>query len=452
MDDAPLAVEDILGIEGDLDIRLAPDSDWESVYCHLDNCELSVFANAEMTECLKVIPITPDATIETDGTPNALFFDILISGEFALGVCATDPAASQRWLQILRALIIPRPRRSLTDFRIISVLGRNPVTKVVLAEDLETHEQIAIKSVRKRHLVDSKQSRAVIAERNILMLLSNPFIVQLKCAFQTPTKFYLGLEYAAGGTLARYLERAGPIPSLDARLYVAEIAIALVHLHSLGVIYRDLNQSHVLFDATGHVKLSDFALAKTFTDPDNLVTTSICGVHQYHAPEIIGGTGYSFAVDWWALGILFCEMVACVNPFTGASDQEFVANLVHAAPRIPPGVDAKSRAVMEGLLTKDPAERFGSEALSTSALFAGFDWELISEKRYKPRWQQPGSEPVSDSPPVALESLETPGRDSMTIEGFSYVAPFDESKQDREQVDLDISLVEEYENLARDLK
>jgi serine/threonine protein kinase len=413
-----------------------------------------VFSDAEMIVPLKIIPIGPTTTIQTDGTPNALFFDILNSGEFALGCCAVDPTNSRRWRQVLMALCVPPPRRSMGDFRIISVLGRDAMTKVVLAEDLETGEKLAIKSVRKRQSVDSKRSQAVLAERNILMLITNPFVVQLKCAFQTARKFYLGLEYAAGGTLAAHLERVGRIPTLDASLYVAEIAIALAHLHSLGVIYRDLNQRHVLFDAQGHIKLSDFSLAKTFLDPENIVATSICGIHQYHAPEMLGGTGYSVGVDWWALGILFCEMVSGVNPFAGASDQAFVANLVHAEPNIPPGVDPHSRAVIEGLLKKDPAERFSLPQVSDSQLFAAFDWDHIADRRYKPRWQPSGSEtgPRIEAMPSSFESMETPGRDSMTIDGFSYVAPYDESKQDAQHVLLDIGILEEYEAMDIDLK
>jgi serine/threonine protein kinase len=457
MDEACLPIQDLLFIEGELDVRLGSDLDWESTYCHLDNCELMVFPNSETTDPLKVVPIGPNTTIETDGTPNALFFDIFNSGEFVLGVCAVDPGVSHRWLQVLRAITVPQPHRSLADFRVLAVLGRDSLTKVVLAEDVQTSERLVLKSVRKRGLSDSKRSRAVLAERNILMLIMNPFVVQLKCAFQTPSKFYLGLEYAAGGSLAAHLAQVRTIPDLDARLYVAEIAIALAHLHGVGVIYRDLTPGHVLFDAEGHVKLSDFSGAKAAADPDNVVATSIVGVHTYRAPEILGGTGYSVGVDWWALGILFCEMVAGVNPFAAETPDEFAANLVHGQPNIPAGVEPNSRAVIEGLLRKVPTERFGLEQLAESPLFAGFDWEHLSERRYKPRWRPPAPEPIEATErrePMSgsLESMETPGRDSMTVEGFSYVAPFEENQPGGEHVLLDMALLEEYETLSRDLE
>jgi hypothetical protein len=81
----------------------------------------------------------------------------------------------------------------------------------------------------------------------------------------------------------------------------------------------------------------------------------------------------------------------------------------------------------------------------------GFDWEYVSEKRYRPKWGNAAAdtEPLA-SAEVALESTGEIGRDSMRIEGFSYVSPFGEDTGDP-RILLDMELLEEYENMAQDL-
>ena len=70
--------------------------------------------------------------------------------------------------------------------------------------------------------------------------------------FQNKSKFYLGLEYVAGGELFYHMQRRGCLPLADVQLYIAEIALALEHLHSLGIVYRDLKPENILLDTEGH--------------------------------------------------------------------------------------------------------------------------------------------------------------------------------------------------------
>jgi serine/threonine protein kinase len=105
------------------------------------------------------------------------------------------------------------------------------------------------------------------AERNILEAVQRaPFLVQLHYAFQTDDKLHLILEYAGGGELFHYhalhYHKHGNFSESDARFYVSEVALALEHLHGLGIIYRDLKLENILLDLEGHVVLTDFGLSK----------------------------------------------------------------------------------------------------------------------------------------------------------------------------------------------
>jgi serine/threonine protein kinase len=339
----------------------------------------------------------------------------------------------------------------MDDFQILSVLGHGSMGKLVLAENRTTKERFAIKSVAKRHLAEGTRSKALIAERNVLMLVNNPFVVQLKFAFQSSSKFYLGLEYVSGGKLSRFLRPGVGVVPADARLFVAEIALALEHLHSFGMIYRDLSPDNVLIDTQGHAKLSDFSLAKALSDSEDGMARSFCGNFRYMAPEVFAGTGYSMSVDWWALGVLFCELLTGSHPFPGSSEAELLSGILQQEPRIIGDIDSKYVYVIQGLLKKDPYDRLNFEGIVGSPLFAGFDWEYVAEKRFVPTWA--GQIAPSDLPQggeVGLESIESSGKDPMEIEGFSYMAPFSIDR-DTEPVVLDMALMEEYEDLAKDL-
>lgn len=101
--------------------------------------------------------------------------------------------------------------------------------------------------------------------------------MRLHYAFQNRSNLYIVLEYCPGGELFRYLERECFLMEDAACFYIAEIALAIGHLHSLGIIYRDLKPENILLDKDGHVKLTDFGLSKEGVG----TTNTFCGTIEY---------------------------------------------------------------------------------------------------------------------------------------------------------------------------
>ena len=158
-------------------------------------------------------------------------------------------------------------------------------------------------------IMHTKDTEHTKAERDILGMITHPFIVNLEYAFQTEGKLYLILQYASGGELFTCLQKEGLMMEDMGKFYLAEIVLALEHLHDLGIIYRDLKPENILLDKTGHILLTDFGLSKVPTDEYEGKTRTFCGTVEFMAPETLSRQLYGQVVDWWSFGAVMYDML-----------------------------------------------------------------------------------------------------------------------------------------------
>ena len=100
------------------------------------------------------------------------------------------------------------------------------------------------------------------AERDILALAKNPWIVDLKCSFQDEKYLYLVMEFLQGGDLMNLLMEKDILSEEQSKFYIAETILAVESVHKLNYIHRDLKPDNLLIGRDGHIKLSDFGLCK----------------------------------------------------------------------------------------------------------------------------------------------------------------------------------------------
>lgn len=150
----------------------------------------------------------------------------------------------------------------------------------------------------------------------------SPFLPRALHAFETPSAFHLATDATPLATLDRLLQRlpCRRVPPVAARAVFAELLLALEDVHALGVLHCDVRPQRVQLSATGHVRLADFALAKSapkVTDkPPRACSFALgFGSHPYMAPERLqaaspgGYATYGPASDVWALGAMLFEMI-----------------------------------------------------------------------------------------------------------------------------------------------
>eukprot|EP00698_Gefionella_okellyi_P012489 TRINITY_DN3366_c0_g1_i1.p1 TRINITY_DN3366_c0_g1~~TRINITY_DN3366_c0_g1_i1.p1 ORF type:complete len:351 (+),score=24.27 TRINITY_DN3366_c0_g1_i1:46-1098(+) len=275
---------------------------------------------------------------------------------------------------------------SIDDFELLAVVGKGRWGKVMQVQSKESGVIYAMKVLRKETLVQSNQMHHAKRERQLLELTNHPFIVKLHYAFQTRDKLYLILDWVNGGELYFHLKREKMFPEDRVRLYVAQLALALQHLHSLNVIYRDLKLENVLLDGDGNVKLTDFGLAKQFVFGETK-TYTFCGTPEYLAPEVLDGEGYGVSADWWCLGALTYEMTHGLPPFYSTNLHEMYARIL-SGEEIPlkSSLSPEIKSLLRGFLTRSPERRLGSgpgafQQIKSHPFFAGLDWDLLLQKR-----------------------------------------------------------------------
>ena len=288
---------------------------------------------------------------------------------------------------------------SLSDYKMVKVVGQGSFGQVVIARVPQplmlgcsgnTKDNIvAIKVLNKANMIKRSQGSRVEVERLCLEQTSSPFIVKLFGAYQNDTQLFFIQEYCPAGEMYFHLEKTGRFSNQLSRFYAAECILAIEHLHSLSIIYRDLKPENLMLDAQGHIKLVDFGLAKVGFSSSLTGATSYVGTTEYLSPEMILKKGHGQSVDWWALGMLLYEMLTGLPPWYSEEKQEVLYGILHEPLRRSSKLTRESLDLLLGLLQKSPAVRLGSGPSKAAEIkahpyFVNISWEALSQKRVIP--------------------------------------------------------------------
>lgn len=202
---------------------------------------------------------------------------------------------------------------TFSSFEILGTLGAGTFGKVFKVKLKNTGKIYAMKVINKKYLIRNQQLRYAVTECNVLKQIDHPFIIKLHYAFQTPDFLYMILDYCPGGDLSYHIIK-NLFEEDEAQFFIAELILAIEHLHSLDIIYRDLKPENILVDTEGHIKLADFGLAKE-NIADNKVTQSFCGSPAYLSPEMVNRRGVGKSADIYGMGAVLYEMISGTPPF-----------------------------------------------------------------------------------------------------------------------------------------
>lgn len=344
---------------------------------------------------------------------------------------AANASSKSPSIEHLKGLVKGR-KWTFNDFDLRATVGTGTFgrVRVVKIKGNSDRSPFALKILKKSEVIRLKQVEHVKAEKEILMSISHPFIVNLLTTFQDEKRLCMLLEYVNGGELFSHLRKEGRLPNDHAQFYAGQIILAFQYLHSIHIVYRDLKPENLLLDCDGHIKITDFGFAKVVEDR----TWTLCGTPEYLAPEIIQSKGHGKPVDWWALGVLMFEMLAGYPPFYDENPFGIYQKVLAGRIDFPRHFDVKAKDLIKRLLTQDRAKRFGclkngAEDIKKHKWYKGTDWNMLLNRQIRPVFE-PSVKSADDTSmferyPESTEASapSISAADQALFEGFDAAAP-----------------------------
>ena len=297
-----------------------------------------------------------------------------------------------------------RIKQTIRDYESIKIIGRGAFGEVHVCRVKKTGEIVAIKKIKKDEIIKKNQIIHIRNEQKFMSKVKSPWIVELKASFQDNDFLYLVMEFLPGGDFMNLLIEKDKLTEEEAKFYTAELILAVESIHKLDCIHRDIKPDNILIDKTGHIKLSDFGLAKVSDKlyEQNSTKTpnynpnkrthqklySCVGTAFYVAPEVLKKKGYSQEIDWWSVGVIFYEMLVGYAPFYAEETQEVINKVLGKIWEVPEEIKLSKEALdfMKRMMS-DPNERLGKngpEEIKSHPFFKGVDWDNIRNNMKPP--------------------------------------------------------------------
>lgn len=269
----------------------------------------------------------------------------------------------------------------ISHYVIEQKLGEGGMGVVYRAKDEKLQRDVALKFLDAPTTAGSaSHSRALQEARNI-SALNHPNICTVYEVGEVEGKPFIAMEFVEGRPLSLEIPSTG-LSLEQVERYGLQLADALAHAHSRGVIHRDLKAANVILTPSGRLKVLDFGIARRFEpgrvgDGTTVLDESwesqhtFTGTLPYIAPEILKGQEADVRSDIWSLGVLLYEMAAGQRPFRGATAFELSAAILRErAPEINPPLPPVLKSVIDKCLDKDPGQRYQGAGEVRAALEA----------------------------------------------------------------------------------
>lgn len=261
-------------------------------------------------------------------------------------------------------------------YKIVSELGKGAMGIVYQAHDPQIDRMIALKVLREDRVVDQEFVRRFVSEAQAIGRLSHPNIVTVFDVGEDHGTIYIAMEYLEGRSLDLLLQEKtyGLEQIVDLG---AQVADALDYAHRQGIIHRDIKPGNIIVTPQGHVKVTDFGIARIEGASGHQMTQmgEILGTPIYMPPEQVAGQPVDGRSDIYALGVVLYELSTGRRPFAGDNLTTLFNAIGNETPTTPsaihPQVPSSLSQLIMKCLHKSPAERFQngrdlSQALKTS--------------------------------------------------------------------------------------
>ena len=291
--------------------------------------------------------------------------------------------------------------KTISHYKILEKLGGGGMGVVYKTIDTKLDRTVALKFLPEQLHFDEEAEQRFISEAKSASSLDHPNICTIHDINKTEDgQFYIVMGYYAGETLKKKVD-SGSIKIDTAINYATQIATGLARAHEAGIVHRDIKPANIMITDRNEVKILDFGLAKTSSEPSITKMGSTVGTVAYMSPEQTKGEYVDHRTDIWSFGVLLYEMITGQLLFKGEYDQAIIYSILNESP--PPISDydeslpEKLNSIIQKMLGKNPGERYQNMT------------ELIDELE----------KVTSQQPTIENESAETERNPSIAILPFA---------------------------------
>jgi serine/threonine-protein kinase len=251
-------------------------------------------------------------------------------------------------------------------------LGAGGMARVYLGHDRLLDREVAVKVLSEPYASDPSFVERFRREASAAAGLNHPNIVAVYDRGEADGSYYIVMEYLAGPDLKQVIRSRAPLPPTEAIDAAQQILAALGAAHRRDVVHRDVKPQNVLVAEDGHLKVTDFGIARAGAESDMTEAGSVIGTAQYLSPEQARGDEVTAASDTYAVGIVLYEMLTGRVPFDGGPPVAVAMKQISDEPVSPrivePSVPRELEAVVLRALAKRPSERYRTAEEMSRAL------------------------------------------------------------------------------------
>lgn len=248
-------------------------------------------------------------------------------------------------------------------YEILEVIGTGGMAVVYKARCHRLNRLVAVKILKDEYSQDEEFRRRFHAEGQAVAMLSHPNIVSVYDVSTSPEADYIVMELVDGISLKQYMEKKGVLNWKETLHFSMQIAKALEHAHSRGIVHRDIKPHNVMVLKNGSVKVTDFGIARIMSKGNTLTKEALGSVH-YISPEQAKGSRVDNRSDLYSLGVVMYEMMTGRPPYDGESPVAVAIQHINGGAPMPSTLNPNIPGGLEQIIMKamahDPNDRYES--------------------------------------------------------------------------------------------
>jgi serine/threonine-protein kinase len=243
-------------------------------------------------------------------------------------------------------------------YRLIKRIATGGMGEVWEAQDDVILRLVAIKILKQQYMGDPDFVDRFRTEAKHAAMINHDGIANVYDYGEDEGSAFLVMELVPGESLSSILEREKTLPAEQVISIIAQTALALDAAHREGLVHRDVKPGNLLITPDGHVKITDFGIARVANQVSLTQTGQVMGTVQYLAPEQATGKAATAAGDVYSLGIVAYEALAGKRPFKGDTQMAIaMAQINETPPALPEGIDPRLVRLVMDCLAKKPDQR-----------------------------------------------------------------------------------------------